>query len=333
VTRHVQTKRKESNQRARRWLSVVCAAIISVLLVTIGAQLANGPDTNTSAVAYGRNPTVTKPATSPSGTGSAPATTVATVNATPSSSQVTVGNLTSTVEPQPTPISTQSATPTATVAPTVGQPSATPPSAPSIVEGTSALATTAFQVFIERNRAELNFGHSTSPMFTVVDTGVVGQYFSNAILEYHPELADTPYAVELTRVGVALAGARDLLQSTAFLPLASDTQGDSNCWFVAATQHRLCAGFRTYWRSQGLDLGDPGTSYRESLALLGYPISEEFTDPTSGRTVQYFERGILEYDPAQVPANRVIDVSPTDAVLTRWHYQIVASVNHLPSGG
>jgi len=330
VARQAQAKHTGSKKGGRRWLSLVCAIVIGVLFVAVGAQLARGPGINTAAVAPGGTATAAKPATSPSGAGSTPANTAVIVNATPSLAQGTLGKLASAVEPQATPSSTGSDASVATLAPTIVP---TPATAPSIKEGTSSLAALAFQLFIARNSAALNFGNSTSPMFTVVDTGVVGQYFSNAILEYHPEYSGTPYTVELTRVGVALAEARGLLQSPSFQPLAADTQSDSNCWFVAATRHRLCAGFRNYWRSQGLELGDPGTSYRESLALFGYPISEEFTDPTSGRTVQYFERGIMEYDPVQAPANRVNVVSPTDAVLTRWHYQIVVGVDYLPGGG
>ena len=55
-----------------------------------------------------------------------------------------------------------------------------------------------------------------------------------------------------------------------------------------------------YWEGHGLDLGDPGISFRESLALFGYPISEEFSQPLEDGqlyTVQYFERARMEYHP------------------------------------
>ncbi|HET9016290.1 MAG TPA: peptidoglycan hydrolase, partial [Thermomicrobiaceae bacterium] len=38
-------------------------------------------------------------------------------------------------------------------------------------------------------------------------------------------------------------------------------------------------------------------TYRESLALFGYPLSEPFTDPTTGYVTQYFERAVFEYHP------------------------------------
>ncbi len=75
------------------------------------------------------------------------------------------------------------------------------------------------------------------------------------------------------------------------------TQGDATTEFFPETGHRLGGGFKAYWYAHGLNMGDPGISYRESLALFGYPISEEFTDPTTGYTVQYFERARFEYHP------------------------------------
>ncbi len=65
--------------------------------------------------------------------------------------------------------------------------------------------------------------------------------------------------------------------------------------------HQCVSGrFLQYWRAHGLDMGDTGISFRESLALFGYPISPEFTQPLEdGKryTVQYFERARFEYHP------------------------------------
>jgi hypothetical protein len=50
----------------------------------------------------------------------------------------------------------------------------------------------------------------------------------------------------------------------------------------------------------GLDLGDPGVSFRESLALFGYPLSEPMMETNGdGDTVltQYFERAVFEWHP------------------------------------
>jgi len=145
------------------------------------------------------------------------------------------------------------------------------------------------------------FGYPLTEEFTELnpDTGATYtvQYLERQRFEYHPDLAGTPYAVELGRLGAEDARARGLLTTAAFQPLPPGTPPTRDCEFVAVTGHRLCAGFRIYWHDQGLDLGDPGISTRESLALFGYPISEEFVDPATGVTTQYFERAVFEYHP------------------------------------
>ena len=55
--------------------------------------------------------------------------------------------------------------------------------------------------------------------------------------------------------------------------------------------------FLAYWRGHGLDFGEPGITYRESLGLFGLPISDELQEKIGEGTytVQYFERARLEY--------------------------------------
>ena len=70
------------------------------------------------------------------------------------------------------------------------------------------------------------------------------------------------------------------------------------------TGHNVCTGFRTYWHAHGLDFDEPGFSFRESLALFGYPLSEEFQERLEDGTtytVQYFERVRMEYHPENQP--------------------------------
>lgn len=55
--------------------------------------------------------------------------------------------------------------------------------------------------------------------------------------------------------------------------------------------------FLAYWTSHGLDLGDPGISRHESLALFGAPLSPpSFEHNTDGDLwyTQWFERGRFE---------------------------------------
>ncbi len=56
--------------------------------------------------------------------------------------------------------------------------------------------------------------------------------------------------------------------------------------------------FLSFWQTHGLEFGDPNVSYRESLALFGYPISGEIQEQLEDGntyTVQYFERARFEY--------------------------------------
>lgn len=170
-----------------------------------------------------------------------------------------------------------------------------------------------FYTVWRRNGGGSTFGTVLGAAFEEPDatTGqqITVQYFARARLEYHPEDAGTPYQVQVGRLGIEEAQRRGLINTEPFKPLsASVVLSTPDCEYYAETGHQLCGRFRDYWHSHGLKLGDAGTvSNRESLALLGYPISEEFIDPDSGLTVQYFERARLEYNPAQAgTANEVV---------------------------
>lgn len=144
------------------------------------------------------------------------------------------------------------------------------------------------------------FGYPLTEKFTQQnpDTGKprTVQYFERQRYEYHPENAGTPYEVLLGRLGVTDATDRGLLAThAAFEPLPEGTEAGSDCLMFAETGHRLCDQFRDYWQAHGLEMDDPDVSYRESLALFGYPISEPFVLPGTELLVQYFERARLEW--------------------------------------
>ena len=148
------------------------------------------------------------------------------------------------------------------------------------------------------------FGRPVGAAYQQVDaeTGVTLtiQYFDRARFELHPHLAGTRYEIQLGRVGWEEAARRGLLGTEPFQPVpAATAEQSANCDYFPTTGHRVCGHFRTFWRNNGLRLGDSGISFRESLALFGYPISEEFPDPDTGLIVQYFERARLEYRPEQ----------------------------------
>jgi hypothetical protein len=121
------------------------------------------------------------------------------------------------------------------------------------------------------------------------------QYTERQRFEYHPDLAGTPYETLLGRLGAEDAKRRGLTSQPAFQRVSDP--GIAGVEYFAATGHTLRGPFREYWHSHGLDFGDSGISYRESLALFGYPISEEFVDPETGLKTQYFERAVFEYHP------------------------------------
>lgn len=158
-----------------------------------------------------------------------------------------------------------------------------------------------FKNFWDKNGALAVFGFPQTEEFQELnpDTGkfYTVQYFERQRYEYHLENAGTPYEVLLGRLGVTEAKRRNLLNTTPFQKVAATSAGDTKCLYFTETGHKVCGGFLNYWHSHGLDLGDTGTSYRESLALFGLPISEEFTDTQTGLTTQYFERAKFEYHP------------------------------------
>ena len=155
------------------------------------------------------------------------------------------------------------------------------------------------------------FGYPLTEEFEERDPGTghtnVVQYSERARFEYPGDgySSGAPCNPWLGRVGAELAQARGLATSAPFQRLPGDTAGDANCQFFAESGHRLCFGFRAFWQSHGLEFGDDETAYWKSVALFGYPISEEFTDPATGLTVQYFERARFEYHPKNLEGYRV----------------------------
>ncbi|HLT18887.1 MAG TPA: ScyD/ScyE family protein [Thermomicrobiales bacterium] len=123
------------------------------------------------------------------------------------------------------------------------------------------------------------------------------QYFERERMEHHPENAGTPYEVLLGRLGneVLLEMGRNWFTFPQADPSAEH--------YFPETGHAIDPAFYEYWSSNGLDLGDEGVSFRESLALFGYPISEaEMETNSSGDTVltQWFERARFELHGDQV---------------------------------
>ncbi|MEX2426103.1 MAG: hypothetical protein WD401_04990, partial [Thermomicrobiaceae bacterium] len=149
-----------------------------------------------------------------------------------------------------------------------------------------------FQSYYEEAGGLPVFGYAISE--PTEEDGRLAQYFERQRLELHPEFAGTPYEVLLGHLGLEEAERRGLAASEAFQPRSN---GNGVGEFFSETGHNLGGIFQDYWRSHGLEFGDNGVSFRESLALFGYPISEEFTDPDTGLVTQYFERARFEHHP------------------------------------
>jgi archaeosine-15-forming tRNA-guanine transglycosylase len=142
-----------------------------------------------------------------------------------------------------------------------------------------------------------------------IDLFRVTQYLERQRFEWHPENEGTPYQVLLGRLGYEHAGRLNLLETEPFRYRGDDEGPDAGCVYFRETGHYACHDFLFYWQEHGLDFGDPGISYRESLALFGYPISEPFTTTNAdGDTVvtQYFERAVFELHPDNVYPYRIL---------------------------
>ncbi len=94
------------------------------------------------------------------------------------------------------------------------------------------------------------------------------------------------------------------------LPTERQPEGRSNGRYFATTGQYVSGPFLPYYKSHGLDLGDPGISDRESLALFGYSLSTPFQEvsPETGNLllVQYFERARMEYHPENPDPYKVL---------------------------
>jgi lipoprotein-anchoring transpeptidase ErfK/SrfK len=116
----------------------------------------------------------------------------------------------------------------------------------------------------------------------------------------------------LPRLALGLLLAISLLASVTTTAGASHDVGPDRVYF-SQTGHYLSYSFLDYWHHHG------------DVEILGYPVTEEFTDPTTGLTTQYFERAVLQWHP-DAPAGWTVQLARlgagiaanrTDAAFTR----------------
>ena len=130
------------------------------------------------------------------------------------------------------------------------------------------------------------------------------QWLERERFELHPEYA-APYDVLLGRLGdeALRRQGRDWRAS-------GPEQPKSGCVFFAETGRNLCEPFLSYWRANGLEFdGRDGTSYAESLALFGLPLTTPAVETnSSGASVltQWFERARFEYLPENPDPYKVL---------------------------
>jgi hypothetical protein len=105
----------------------------------------------------------------------------------------------------------------------------------------------------------------------------------------------TEASAMLTYAGVGPPQPSSAPSACSAMGRVGDLSEDGNRYF-AETSHNLRGAFRAYWESHG------------GVKLLGLPITEEFTAPSSdGKPYkqQYFERARMEYHPENQPPNDV----------------------------
>jgi len=132
----------------------------------------------------------------------------------------------------------------------------------------------------------------------------VTQWYERERFEAHPEQT-APYDVLLGRLGDELLRRQGRDWQT--FPKGQPQPG---CQFFDTTGHTVCEPFLSYWRGHGLEFdGRRGTTFNESLALFGLPLSEPAMETnSSGFTVltQWFERARFEYVPTNPNPYKVL---------------------------
>jgi len=131
------------------------------------------------------------------------------------------------------------------------------------------------------------FGYPISDEFEW--NGMTVQYFERVRMEHQPGMWPERYDILLGRLGAELTDHR--VNERPFKRVTGTS--NANCDFYSETGHYLCFGFRDHWYKHG------------ALAVLGFPISEEFKEVNAqdGKTytVQYFERARFEWHPENQP--------------------------------
>jgi hypothetical protein len=161
-----------------------------------------------------------------------------------------------------------------------------------------------FYTFWERNGGLQVFGYPLTSAQNEPDEdgkSYLTQWLERERFEEHPAQA-APYDVQLGRLGVDRL--MQLNQRWQDFPKANP----ATAHYFSETGQAIHPQFWEYWRTNGLEFGDSGTSMRESIARFGYPISPAREEIVEGKKVltQWFERARFEYHPDLPPAYQVL---------------------------
>jgi len=153
----------------------------------------------------------------------------------------------------------------------------------------------AFLSYWEHNGGLPVFGMPLTAEFSELSADTLAQqevqYYERERFELHPENEGTPYIVLLGRLGV------DLLAFNGIDWMSLPKASPNDAHYMANTGQAIAPEFWKYWSSHGLDFGDAGVSFRESLALFGFPVTPtELETNADGDTVltQWYERARFE---------------------------------------
>lgn len=145
------------------------------------------------------------------------------------------------------------------------------------------------------------FGYPISDELSDTQTGQTVQYFERSVFEYHADAPDDQRIqiraldpaerVEgliafnesqrrYQKLAAFVAAGIPVSQPFARIDTAPDSTGRL---YFADTGHTVAMGFQDFWEKHG------------GAATFGKPTTEEYLDPASGYSIQYFERAIFEW--------------------------------------
>jgi uncharacterized protein with LGFP repeats len=138
-----------------------------------------------------------------------------------------------------------------------------------------------FQDYYNAHGGEPVFGKPISPELVV--NGRRFQWFERGRLEEWPEFAGTPYAIQGGRLGAEFTKGITFPSQNFFV-------SQPNMRYFAETKHGVTDRFLQFWNQV------------DGMITLGFPISDQVQEMLPDKqvyTVQYFERGRIEYHPQQ----------------------------------